>query len=974
MSIIIRRIFIIFVMLTLYIPCLWSQEINQKNSLSLTAQVSGKKEAMILKTLDVEIYIHGIIAETKLTLRFYNPHRRMLEGEFLLPLPEGAFVNGYALDINGQMRDGVVVEKNKARKVFENIVRQGIDPGLMEWIKGNNFRTRIYPLLGLGTRTVSVSYISQLAASGNNNLLRLPIGFKKKVDRFSLNVKVIDKGQNPVFQKGVPRGLVFYNWGNSYRANLKLENYLLNDDLILQLNASTKPNIRVEKNKNDRYHFSVFLPETSIRKAQLQLNQNNSTPSFKRITILWDASGSMGKVDRKREIDLLRDYFSRDPDGRVTVKLIFFRNLKLKAKTFFIDNKGRGLDALIQAIKNVDYDGGTTLAAIYPNQKGKKQDCYFLFSDGLGNFGNDNAGKFSVPVYVFSAFSGANHSLLEYIANSSGGLYFNLLTQNHHTVLSGIGKTPYSFISAEYKGKEIASIYPHSPKPVKGRFILMGKLLTGKAIITLNFGVAGKIVTRIPVTISKDQVSQGNMLETLWAQQKITDLMVLPKRNRNALMAVGKQYGLVTPGTSLLVLETISQYIQYKIEPPESLPLMRKEYHQKMMRKEKERSDKMGQKLERIAQEWQQQITWWQRTFVLPKARKIQKKEVASMETTEGIGFDYGVEGGVVGGVIGEPLGRKVLPIMLHSTQKKANNARISITSWDPDTPYLRAIKAAVKGQAFKFYMAQKKTYGHAPAFYLDCADYFFNNKQYALGVQILSNIAEMELGNARLLRVLGHRLSQLGYTRLSRYIFEKVLDMRPEEPQSFRDLALVLAKLKQYKRALQLWYHIITADWDRFQGIEMIALMEMNKIYLNAGRKDLYGLNIDPRLIKMLDVDVRILLTWDTDASDMDLWVIDPTGQKSFYGHKLSSIGGHMSRDFTQGYGPEEYLLKKAIKGDYKIKVNYYGTGSQKLLSPVTLQVEIFTNYGRKNQSRKAVTLQLKRRREIITVGSVSF
>ena len=304
----------------------------------------------------------------------------------------------------------------------------------------------------------------------------------------------------------------------------------------------------------------------------------------------------------------------------------------------------------------------------------------------------------------------------------------------------------------------------------------------------------------------------------------------------------------------------------------------------------------------------------------------------------------------------------------------EAAGPAIVLKEWNPDTPYLKELERAKKENVFVIYLKQKETHGGSPAFYLDCADFFFRKGQEKIGLGVLSNIAELELESAPLLRVLGHRLAQLELLDLSTVVFEKVLKLRPEEPQSYRDLSLVLARKKEYGRAVELLYQIVLKTWDRFEEIEIIALMEINAIIAAARREGKADFPVDPRFIKLLDVDIRIVLTWDTDLTDMDLWVIEPSGEKAFYGHRLTTIGGAVSRDFTQGYGPEEYLLKKTMPGKYKIQANYYGSGAPSLVGAVTLQVEIFTNYGRENEERKSITLRLTEEKEVITVGDIVF
>lgn len=86
--------------------------------------------------MNVEVEVIGNVAETTMTMWFRNDSDRVLEGELVFPLQVDQTVSSYALEIEGEMREGVVVEKQRARIIFEDIVRQGITPGLVEWTKG----------------------------------------------------------------------------------------------------------------------------------------------------------------------------------------------------------------------------------------------------------------------------------------------------------------------------------------------------------------------------------------------------------------------------------------------------------------------------------------------------------------------------------------------------------------------------------------------------------------------------------------------------------------------------------------------------------------------------------------------------------------------------------------------------------------------------------------------------------------------
>jgi uncharacterized protein YfaP (DUF2135 family) len=83
-------------------------------------------------------------------------------------------------------------------------------------------------------------------------------------------------------------------------------------------------------------------------------------------------------------------------------------------------------------------------------------------------------------------------------------------------------------------------------------------------------------------------------------------------------------------------------------------------------------------------------------------------------------------------------------------------------------------------------------------------------------------------------------------------------------------------------------------------------------------------------------------VLTWDADNTDIDLWVFEQTEEKTYYSNNLRKIGGLVSGDFTGGYGPEEYALKKTVPGKYVIKAEYYESDTPVILGPVLIIILI--------------------------------
>ena len=117
---------------------------------------------IVLQDMHIDIYVVGQTAVTTMEMVFYNPNGRVMEGEFEFPLADGQQVSRFALDIDGRMREGVVVDKARGREAFESVVRRNVDPGLLEKTEGNNFKARIYPMPAIGTRRVLIAFEQEL--------------------------------------------------------------------------------------------------------------------------------------------------------------------------------------------------------------------------------------------------------------------------------------------------------------------------------------------------------------------------------------------------------------------------------------------------------------------------------------------------------------------------------------------------------------------------------------------------------------------------------------------------------------------------------------------------------------------------------------------------------------------------------------------------------------------------------------------
>ena len=141
---------------------------------------------MQLQELSMDILVMGQTAVTTMEMTFYNPNDRVMEGEFEFPLSNGQEVSRFALDIDGKLREGVVVDKALGRQAFEDIARRNVDPGLLEKTEGNNFRARVYPMPAQGVRRILIAFEQELSQRDGRDFYFLPIASGVKLKHFKL--------------------------------------------------------------------------------------------------------------------------------------------------------------------------------------------------------------------------------------------------------------------------------------------------------------------------------------------------------------------------------------------------------------------------------------------------------------------------------------------------------------------------------------------------------------------------------------------------------------------------------------------------------------------------------------------------------------------------------------------------------------------------------------------------------------------
>ncbi len=845
----------------------------------------------------------------KAAITFKNPNSRVMSGELEFQIPDGAYVCGYELEVNGEMVPGVVCEKEKARVAFENEKRKGVDPGLVEHVKGNVWKTRIFPL----------------------------------------NPGVVRKAGIEIVMQDVPQdasGTVYERDGGDVFAACATD--------------------------------AAGGGETVAQKIA----------AFEKGTIVWDASMSskpFAAAWRKKLEGL---------PGKGEWALVVFRNdVQSYAKTY-----GFTKEMLLNTIDGIVYDGGTDIAAAL--------ECL------------SNPADFPRPALLF--------------------------TDEIDTL--GLEAPKY---------EEMAGVTVASRDDAPARAIEVRKLAKDEKIPD---GAA---------------VKESGLLATVWAARRMQDLASQADTRKDEFLALGRRYGVAGPGLSLIVLESLDQWLQYKIEPPANLAI-----HDEWVRRRAAEDDPIADRKAKAEHEqlllkyWEERVKWWNDPKPPRKTPKsgLFDNIVGRRSARSALGnsaadslaapmamaaeeMDAPAEAmvasahGAAFGAVPEPqeavaassaMMRMRSAERMEKTAAKAPGAAgsaaaptVTLKAWDPKTPYIDAIKAAPKGEAYRVYLKEREAHGSSPAFYIDCAGWFYKAGMVLEADRILSNLAEFKLEDAALWRSMGWRAREAGRYGCAVRAFRKALALRGEEAQSRRDLALVLMEdakdllcdgdwervrkadeqlisLRNFNNPAdtpesRLKARLETARRELEEAMKLFADAAFNVSSRRSGRRDndfqvsiialeeLNGLiawvddvkwpdgvkpavpEFDAAYRRDLPVKLRIVMSWDADETDIDIHVLEPNGEEAYYSNRRTAEGGFVSEDVTTGYGPEEYMKKELESGTYKVLSNYFSSHQTALTGATTVTATVYTDWGTAQEKRQVMTMRLDKPKDKHFIGEIT-
>ena len=532
---------------------------------------------------NVDVKIDGQSAVTTIDQSFYNPTNYQLEGYYIFPIPKGAVINDFTMIINGKETKAELLDSDKARKIYEDIVRQMRDPALLEYSEQNIFKLRIFPIEPRSEKKISITY-SQVLESDNNLFEYIyPLNTEKFSAKPLKNVSVkIDLKSNEnikniycpthevdIVNKSDNHSVISYEAEN-LKPDIDFKLYFSKNPSTVGLSLST-----YQSGNEDGYFLLSASPS-------IQIDKNNI--ENKDITFILDVSGSMygDKLDQaKRALFYCIGNLNQNDHFNIirfsTEAYSLFSSLENADKKNITEAK-RFIDDL-QAIGGTNIEEAFQLA--FKNYQTTNRPHFVVFlTDGKPTIGEMNdeklvkkiliANKNKSRIFTFGIGNEINTHLLDKLTNETKAWRTYVSDDEDIEIkVSNFYDKIQSPVLSDLKldfGNNI-KVYQTYPKKLPDLFNGSNLLVFGRykgnqtAKITLSGLLNGQQKEYSLKENFKSDNDRYNFIPTLWASRRIgylLDIIRLNGENKELIdevTALAREHGIITPYTSYLIME-----------------------------------------------------------------------------------------------------------------------------------------------------------------------------------------------------------------------------------------------------------------------------------------------------------------------------------------------------------------------------------------------------------------------------------
>ncbi len=540
---------------------------------------------MTLKTHLVDVTLDNQVATTTVDQVFLNPNGFQIEATYLFPVPPGASMEKLSMWIDGKEQEAELLESGKARGIYEAIVRSRRDPALLEFAGAKTFRLRVFPINPGEEKRVKLTYSEAL--KGDSGVVEYKYGLSTaKFSRTALSeARVSVKVLSNVALKSVlsPSHPVDIARPDDHHATVSWEATNVAPDRDFQLYLAAQDgefgmNLVAQREAGEDGYFMMLLAPRVVPKAEAMRRD---------VCFVVDCSMSMADEDRMAQAKkaLKAGLQTLNPGDRFNIirfstevtkwkdGLVDLSEESMREASAFVDTlKARGATNISEALDVAlgmapgdakrpfmvlfMTDGAPTIGETEPDKilalaKAKNTGNARVFTLGVG---------FDLDVRLLDKLADEHHGLRQYVTPTESletrmAAYYEKFSAPVLTdadlKIDGAGIEIYDIypkkLSDVFKGQQIA-VYGRFKEAGQRKVRLTGMVdgETKEYAWTADFPAANATHDSVP---------------RLWAVSKVGHLMDAMRLNgeqeelKKEVIALAKEFGIVTPYTSYLVLE-----------------------------------------------------------------------------------------------------------------------------------------------------------------------------------------------------------------------------------------------------------------------------------------------------------------------------------------------------------------------------------------------------------------------------------
>lgn len=282
---------------------------------------------------------------------------------------------------------------------------------------------------------------------------------------------------------------------------------------------------------------------------------------------------------------------------------------------------------------------------------------------------------------------------------------------------------------------------------------------------------------------------------------------------------------------------------------------------------------------------------------------------------------------------------------------------------------YIKALSSEVSSEkAYELYESQREDYKEHSSYYVDVYRFFTNAKDKMYSKKVLNDVVIYNIDNYETLKGLAMLLQADQEYDLASSVYKRLLLLRPRDAQSFIDLAQIYEAKGKKQRAFNLLTDLLelTKEAAKINGVvknEVNAILQTNQKIDDTNLESHYKLNTT--------FDIRVLASWNRENTTVNLQVIDPSLEIASKENPRTRLGGELV-NVNDAFGPEEYTIRNARKGDYYINLKHKGISKSKD-EAVFVKLIIYKDFGKANQSKTIKIVKLEKSKGESIVEKIS-